>query len=482
VNVTAGHLCQAALLALLLFVAPDWLCAQAGGYRTTFTLNLHELAAPQATAAIRAEQSAGYNETSVSQALAKPFTRETAREWRDALWAAKLLRLNSPGVLRSMRTALGSPADLEQETLRSLLETAYGLDLRAFRFEAATIAEQTTSPKLFAMASLYTARAATPDNFESVRRRRLATMKKKFPAWRDDPILAVLHHDLQVGRFSRGRTHPDDTSASIARHDLKAFFSRDFASGHPVVYSIHRTNRDQQGVVIVRDPNGRFIRTEFGNVWSVGHLARSMSNLPGYITNGNTPQGVFAIVGVDVTRNRVIGQTPFLETVLPIEANVAQFFHEPDLRGTSWTAELYRNLLPGTNEPDAKSWRDFFPVYEAWFAGVAGRYAMLAHGTTVNPLYYEKQPWFPNTPTIGCICAKEIWDPETGAALLSDQLALVKAYLKAAGASEDFATRPPGPGKGPFGYFVVLEIDNQQRPVTLDDFLMDLLHAEHTAP
>ena len=55
-----------------------------------------------------------------------------------------------------------------------------------------------------------------------------------------------------------------------------------------------------------------------------------------------------------------------------------------------------------------------------------------------------------------CLCTKEIWSTADGSRLISDQQQLVDAVQKAG---------------GPDGYVVVIEIDNQQKPVNLNDIL-----------
>jgi len=101
-------------------------------------------------------------------------------------------------------------------------------------------------------------------------------------------------------------------------------------------------------------------------------------------------------------------------------------------------------LLP----PD---WRDHSPMMEAWSAGYAGRTEIIAHGTTIDPEYFRDKPFYPLTPTMGCLCAKELWNPTTGHPLVSEQLNLVSAYLST-------------PGRK--GYLYVINIDGRRMPVS----------------
>ena len=103
------------------------------------------------------------------------------------------------------------------------------------------------------------------------------------------------------------------------------------------------------------------------------------------------------------------------------------------------------------------------PVREAYFAGMAGRWDIIAHGTVIDPEYYAGEPCYPNTPSLGCLTAAERWSPESGERVASDQQALVDA-MKGAGFDR--------------GYVVVVEIDSVQSAVTLHDVLPFVTEAE----
>jgi hypothetical protein len=195
---------------------------------------------------------------------------------------------------------------------------------------------------------------------------------------------------------------------------------------------------------MVRSKDGKFIKDATGKYFAVPQLARSVTNMPGYLSNGNTPQGMFKIFGFAVSQGSFIGPTTNIQMVLPYE-------HSTDVSDsvTQSLGDNYRVLLPS-------SWKNYYPFYEAYYAGKAGRTEIIAHGTTVNPAYYAKQPYYPLTPTQGCLCTKEIWSAVDGKRIESDQQKLVDAVKKAGGAN---------------GYCVVIEIDDQQKPVSLKDIL-----------
>jgi len=54
---------------------------------------------------------------------------------------------------------------------------------------------------------------------------------------------------------------------------------------------------------------------------------------------------------------------------------------------------------------------EHFPsLWEVYEAGKLGLFEIIAHGTTINPTFYEKAPYFPCTPSLGCLCSPEKWN------------------------------------------------------------------------
>jgi hypothetical protein len=202
-------------------------------------------------------------------------------------------------------------------------------------------------------------------------------------------------------------------------------------------------------MVVVRDSEGNFVTGDSNKVFAVPQLARSVSNLPFYLTNGNTPQGIFRMFGFDISKSMAIGPTTNIQLTMPHETSPQFFLKDSAITDTVWTEALYQKILP-------ESWKKYLPALESYYASKAGRTEIIAHGTTVDPEYYKGQLYYPYTPTQGCLCTKEIWSAADGRRIISDQQKLVDAVKKAG---------------GPDGYVVVIEIDNQQKPVSLNDIL-----------
>ena len=408
------------------------------------------------TGAERAAFQKALEEENLRDYLKERPSSENLKAWSGALWAMKLLYRNTNETRRAMRRAFLTYGKLDPEFDRQMLETVYATFPREFSREVERAAKVTTSPKQFAMAAHYLLRAKPRAD---TRRELLKTMNHKFPGLqsKDDPttgphpILTMLRYDLTHSRAREVRKRPP----------LTPLLSKDFLSSHTVVYSFQRVDRRQPGLAVVRGGDGRFVRQPDGTLFHVPHLAMALDNLPGYLTNSNTPQGLFSVLGADVTRNAFIGTTPFLHTAVPFEIPPDQFFHDPTLKDTTWTLEMITSRFPDTTaSTKLASWKDYFPIRESYYAGQAGRTEMLAHGTTADPEPYRGAPYFPNTPSLGCMTAQELWSPADGRAMASDQLALVNAFFSA------------GAGNG---FLLVVELDNADRPVNLLDVRLDIL-------
>lgn len=320
-----------------------------------------------------------------------------------------------PLLLQALPTLAGRDAD-DQRALLTAARSLYPVEAQA---AVQPLLSQLVASKPFAIAA-QTLMAANPGYAETVR----DLVPRQFPQWRDDPRLLALMDELAPSR--------------PAQPPLADLLAAPLRPGLPALYSLQRPGRAFMGLVLVRGADGRFLRDARGRLFAQPQLALARSGLPGTLTNGNTPQGVFTIVGAGTASNPNIGPTPYLHSKLPVEATVAEFEHA-DAAGGAWSEAVYESFLPA-------SWRGHPGIKEAWLAGRAGRDELLIHGTTLNPAYYAGASYFPGTPQQGCLISSEDWDPATGRLLASRQLSLAQAYA-AAGPRQDLA-----------GYLVVVEV------------------------
>jgi hypothetical protein len=361
--------------------------------------------------------------------LQLPLTDSTEEDWRGTFWAMELIQYRQPWVKEKISTAFIGIEKRSISFQRALLEFCYTNYAKEFSTPVMALKKATADPKIFAMCCEYllrnTAIAAGNLNKE---------INAKFPGQQEHPILKMLSAGREPGNYA------------AVQKMLPVLLSNQFLPGKRVVYSLQRKNRNYPGIVLIRDSTGNFVKDDKGVIFNVPQLARSITNLPSYLTNGNTPQGIFRMQGFAVSTSNFIGPTPNIQLAMPYEIPVKSFMADSTITDTAWTADLYKQLLPAVC-------RNYFPLMGSYYASQAGRTETIAHGTTVDPAYYKGTSYWPLTPTLGCLCTKEIWDA-TGKRTESNQQLLVNALAKAGGAD---------------GYLVVLELDDKQMPVSIKE-------------
>ncbi|MFI5154314.1 MAG: hypothetical protein ACHQET_13325 [Chitinophagales bacterium] len=319
---------------------------------------------------------------------------------------------------------------LQDETRRSFLEAVYAVAPKKYLSNIREILASENDPKLFSICAAYLYRINSSANNGAFLKTKLV---KKFPRYDTVPIVSELEKYLSFHHSWSLQKAPD----------ISQLFLYQRTTRQKVIYSFQRWNRDYPGLAIIQNADGSFARQPGGKLMVFEQLARSGSDLPYFITNGSTPQGVFSIQGIEVAHNLFIGPTPNIQMIMPFESGWEKFFF--DHTGTGMDSlELYLELLPS-------SWRNYQPMMESWWAGRIGRTEIIAHGTTIDPEYFKGRPFYPLAPTLGCLCAKELWNPANGHLLVSEQFNLVSAFQSSPGTK---------------GYVYVINIDDQEKPVS----------------
>ena len=77
---------------------------------------------------------------------------------------------------------------------------------------------------------------------------------------------------------------------------------------------------------MIRTGEGKWVTDKKNEPLRYTQLARSITNMPYYLTNGNTPQGLFRITGLDTSNNNWIGPTANLQMLMPFEQNNGPVF------------------------------------------------------------------------------------------------------------------------------------------------------------
>ncbi|MBI1931604.1 MAG: hypothetical protein HYS24_03630 [Ignavibacteriales bacterium] len=355
-------------------------------------------------------------------------------KWIFALDNAQSIFYDSSIVKNAVDRILKLPVDKNVKLQISALETAYTLYKNDFNNYISEIAKKTNDQTSLAIAVNYLLNNSANKIIASIEF--LDTIERKFDNAETNSILRNVKYHLE--------NIIDPNQEQIP--SLTELFNHKYQNGKTIIFSVHRKNRHFPGITIIKRPDGEFVKNKDGSVFNIPQLAISFSNLPAYIPNGNTPQGVYSIIGTYVSSTQTIGPTPNILLRSPFEVSPNIFYHNEN-KIQSWQIEDYRNLLP-------QSWKNYFPIYQSFYAGEIGRKLIIMHGSTDDLSLYKDLPYFPYTPTKGCLSSKEIWDDQNGKCIESDQVKLLNAF---------YSTYKKK------GFLVVVEIDDKEMPVTIDE-------------
>lgn len=378
----------------------------------------------------------------VTKHFAEPLDSDTEEGYLSACWAVEQFLFDGPEVRAGFGRMFAGYDSLQPDTRLALLEAVYAVEPVRYRREMAAVVAREQDPRLFSVAAVYLYRADPGvANVDSLKFR----LVERFPGYDSVQVLNALFGYLgDDGVQRRGETPPIPELLAMAKW-----------LGSKVVYSFQRWDRDYPGLAIVQYADGSFARNAQGRLEVFEQLARSGPGLPYFLTNGNTPQGVFSITGTAVSHTDFIGPTPNLQLLMPGEGKWADYFHDStyippgsgqvtDPLPAGDVGQRYLTLLP-------VGWRSYIPMQEAFAAGMIGRTEIIAHGTTIDPGYYKGRPFYPLTPTMGCLCTKELWNPTSGHPLASEQNELVNAFEAWPGST---------------GWMVVVNVNDRREPVS----------------
>ena len=383
---------------------------------------------PVTTKQAKAQRYSYLVDTTINQYLEDSLNDENEGEWNEALWSLELLQYKNEYTKQKLAVAWSKAAQLSDYFQKNLLETTYSLYKKEFKTQALQLMQKTQSVSIFIRCAEYVLRA-DPVNAKPII---ASLMKRKFPG------------SASIGlQILQSRIAIKEPQALPPLHDI---FSSKFLKGQTVIYSLQRSNRDYAGLVIIRKPDGTFLKDLSGNYFHTSQLAKAITAYPFYITNGNTPQGILHFSGFDVSRLLYIGPTQNLQLQIPYEITPDEFFADSTLAYIPWSKQMYASILPA-------SWKNYDGIYESFYAGEMGRTAIIMHGTTIDPAIYKSQTYYPQTPSLGCLCSYEEWN-DSGYRVSSNQQAIVDA-LNSIGSDN--------------GYVVVIDIDNKKKNVGIDE-------------
>jgi len=324
----------------------------------------------------------------IHQTIQLPLNEVTEAKWTGACWAMELM-LYRPAEMQGL-----IPQHLQQlpkesaSFQRSYLEMVYTLYPGIFYKEVQSILPVLTHEKVRAMAWEYIIAAAPGTDY---------TLDQSF---RSSKYYMPFH-----SQRTKHKQKPPQISY---------FTDPSFLPGQTVLCSFQYADRNKPGFLMIRSADGTWLRNEKGKTLQFPQLARSVTNLPYYLTNGNTPQGLYRVTGTGSSSNQWIGPTTNLQMELPFETGTTFFGTDSATMGT------YKKLL------GAKI-GNFEGLYESFTAGLLGRSEIIAHGTTIDPAFYRNEPYYPHTPSLGCLCSPEQWN-EQGERIKSSQQEWMQVY------------------------------------------------------
>jgi len=325
------------------------------------------------------------------------------KQYQGAFWASELMLKKNEKAQANLKYILNHYSIYSEGFRRATLQHIYTLYATEFIAELDCLLVHERNEKHFAMMANYLIRQnhRTENNY-------LVAMRNQFSDWINNPILCGFNIEHSV--------QPILNKTQI--EDLIAF--RTTFKAPSVFVFVHR-NRDIPGVAMILNDRGEFLMDKKDTL-KIRMLARSITNMSGYLTNGNTPQGVFCMNGFSSSDNVFIGNSPTIQTALPFEASLSAFCLD-SLSVNGWTLEQYEKLFP-------ESWKGYQAKNMAFYAGKAGREEIIIHGTTIDTEFYRQQLYYPFTPSLGCLCSLERWNESNGKLIESEQLKLVNALKR----------------------------------------------------
>lgn len=378
-------------------------------------------------------------DTTIRQYLSEPAADSTEGNWNEAFWSIELLVYKNDFVKKKLTEAWKKADSLSEYFQKNLIEVCYSVYPAEFKKPVNDLLNSTTSIPVFIRCAEYLLQAdvalSTRDSIQT-----LIDIKFKD---NNHPGLFVLQNRL--ASWNKTELLPP----------LNDILNKNFLANQTVVYSFQRKDRNYPGIVVIRRPDGSFVKNKDSNYFYTSQLARAVTNYPFYITNGNTPQGIFRWTGFGISGLAFIGPTPNLQMVMPYEVKPSVFFNDTTLINVEWQKEMYASLLPA-------SWKNYAGIYESFYAGAVGRSAIIMHGTTVDPAYYKGKSYYPQTPSLGCLCSYEEWNAK-GMRVKSNQQQIDDA-LDSFDASN--------------GYVIVVELNDTKKPVTIDEVKPFMSQAE----
>src|SRR5271154_6379433 len=230
----------------------------------------------------RTELEKDLRERVIEKTFSTSLDSNSEYKYETACEAISQFQFASPAVEQGFANLFEHYDSLEYETKKSFLEAVYAVQPKKYFSEIQTILQKESNPKLFAICAVYLYRYdPSINNSNGIK----INLVEKFPGYDTINILQELVNYLSY--------HNEQTHHSTP--DIVQLFRYQKTTGQKIIYSFQRWNRDYPGIAVIQNANGNFVKDADGKLLIFQQLARSGSNLPYFITNGSTPQGVYSI-------------------------------------------------------------------------------------------------------------------------------------------------------------------------------------------
>lgn len=206
------------------------------------------------------------------------------------------------------------------------------------------------------------------------------------------------------------------------------------------LYMFCRSQRYYPCIMIMRDREGKAVRTEDGKLWFHQSLGSSVTNDPSNRVNGNTPAGIHTIDGVMPSADNRTSFGKFRRLIL-------------DFVPSSKREEVQKQLLPRSSH-NLTWWQPNV------VARNVGRKYFRIHGTG-RPTSEPGTPWYPFMRTHGCIAQRE--NTYDGVEY-KDQRLLLDTMMTAMALTPAYANE-----RAIKGLLFMMDLNDEARAVTLAD-------------
>ena len=318
--------------------------------------------------------------TSVENFIVTPYQDLTPDKISGALWGAELLLYRAPNLQNKILQILNDTLYASKpEITIPLLQTLYTLFPSGGEETTYRLLLSSKHPKVITLSAVYLLRATDNDSIRSAINK--AVSINKYP-----------QHRLLTWWMVQ-KSFP-----SISLSDLTLITQHRLNEDLIKYILVVQNDRNKPGTLLIQHKNS-FVRDSLGRIVQLPYLARSITNLPPFLNNGNTPTGVFTVYEVSKSSNNFIGVTPTLISALPNEVDSLVFSHGQPIQSVK---DYYLSLLPVSLQNNKQ-------MLAAYFTGFF-RTEIIMHGTAIDPEYYKNEPYYPFTPSYGCMTANELWN------------------------------------------------------------------------